>query len=189
MRVQYYTATSIDGFIADAENSLDWLFQFGSAAEEVDRGYAAFLADVGVLVMGSTTYEWILDHEHLLDDPGRWPYEQPAWVLTTRDLPGLPGRDIRFARGAIADLLPELVAAAERKNLWVVGGGDVVGQFADLGRLDDLFLGVAPVTLGAGAPLLPRRLVTPPMTLASMRRLDDFVFLHYLVPSTARPAD
>jgi dihydrofolate reductase len=181
MRVQYYTATSVDGFIADDHNSLDWLFQFGGSAEEVDRRYAEFLADVGALLMGSTTYAWILDHDRLLDDPSRWPYAQPTWVLSSRELPALPGRDVRFARGPVADLLPEVEAAAEGKNLWVVGGGDVVGQFADLGRLDDIFLAVAPVTLGSGAPLLPRAITTPPLRLRELRQVADFALLHYVV--------
>ena len=183
MRVQYYTATSVDGFIADADHSLDWLFQFDGRSEETARHYADFIADVGALVMGSTTYEWVLAHEHVDEDPSRWVYEQPTWVLSSRDLPVPAGQDVRIARGPVADLWPELEAAAGDRNLWVVGGGDVVGQFADLGRLDDLFLAVAPVLLGAGAPLLPRRLSTPPLTLRSVQQVDDFVMLHYVVPA------
>ncbi len=183
MRVQYYTATSVDGFIADTDNSLDWLFQFGGMSGEVQRTYDAFVADVGALVMGSTTYEWILDHD-VAADPSRWPYEQPTWVLTSRELEPLPGQDVRFARGPVVDLMPQLEEAAGEQNLWLVGGGDVVGQFADLGRLDDIFLGVAPVILGAGAPLLPRTLSTPPLVLQSVRQIDDFAFLHYRVPAT-----
>src|SRR3712207_7879069 len=49
-------------------------------------------------------------------------------------------------------------AAAGDRNVWVVGGGDLAGQFADVGLLDELIVSIAPVTLGAGAPLLPRRI-------------------------------
>ena len=68
-RTQYYTATSIDGFIADADNSLGWLFTLRQT-EASKQEYPDFIADVGALAMGSTTYEWILDHERLLDSPG-----------------------------------------------------------------------------------------------------------------------
>jgi len=72
-----------------------------------------------------------------------------------------------------------MAAAAGGKHLWVVGGGDLVGQFADEGLLDDVFLGVAPVFLGSGAPLLPRRILSPAMTLAAVDHDAGFVHLHY----------
>ncbi len=66
-KTQYSTATSIDGFIADKDNSLDWLFEVESASDE----FAAFFADVGAFAMGATTYEWMLAHEKLLEHPVR----------------------------------------------------------------------------------------------------------------------
>ena len=59
---QYYTATTLDGFIADPDNSLEWLFT-RAQDEDGPQSYAAFIAQVGALAMGATTYEWILDHE------------------------------------------------------------------------------------------------------------------------------
>ena len=76
MKTHYYTATSIDGRIADEHDSLTWLFQFGSDPGVDDR-YETFVAGVGALVMGSTTYEWLL-REEIRDDPTRWPYAQPT---------------------------------------------------------------------------------------------------------------
>ena len=66
-------------------------------------------------------------------------------------------------------------------NIWLVGGGDLVGQFADRGLLDEILLGVAPVMLGAGAPLLPRRLGADRLTLQGVEHDDRFVFLTYRV--------
>ena len=184
MRFQYYTATSIDGFIADADNSLEWLFQFGDEPEQgggdQPSRYQRFLAGVGAIVMGATTYEWLLEHE-IGDDPGRWPYAQPTWVFTHRELPVLTGRDIRFVRGDVARVLPDIRAAAGEHNVWIVGGGDLVGQFHEAGALHDLFLGVAPVILGAGAPLLPRKLASPPLELVEAVVEGPFVSSHYRV--------
>lgn len=77
MKTQYYTASSLDGFIADQNNSLDWLFQFGS---EPEGESSKFVSKVGAIAMGSTTYEWILNN-HIKDDaprPQKWMFEQPT---------------------------------------------------------------------------------------------------------------
>ena len=180
MKTHYYTATSIDGRIADEDDSLAWLFQFGSDPAVDDR-YETFVAGVGALVMGSTTYEWLL-REEIRDDPTRWPYAQPTWVFTSRELPGLEGADLRFVSGPVEPVHAEIAALLpEGKDLWVVGGGELAGMFLDAGLLDELHLGVAPVFLGAGAPLLPRRLVTPPLELVRCTRQGPFAQLDYRV--------
>ena len=149
-RTLYYTATTLDGYLADEHDSLHWLFK-----QEMDKdgalSYDAFIAGIGAICMGSTTYEWILDHEH-----GRWTYSQPTWVFTHRTLAEVDG-DVRFVQGDVRPVHAEMVAAADGKDLWVVGGGDLAAQFATAGLLDQLLVSIAPVTLGAGRPLLPRR--------------------------------
>jgi dihydrofolate reductase len=180
-KTQYYTATSIDGFIADPGNSLDWLFEAGSPAGKEDH-FAAFFAGVGAMAMGAVTYEWVLEHERLLEDPGLWQQyygDTPCWVFTHRQLPAVPGANLVFAQGDVRAVHERMRSAAGGRNIWLVGGGDLAGQFADQGLLDEIWLGVAPVTLGAGAPLLPRRLRAPELTLTSVERRDPFVFLTY----------
>jgi dihydrofolate reductase len=185
MKTQYYTATSIDGFIADADNSLEWLFHAGegdSEAAQVQASYPRFIADVGAVAMGSTTYEWVLDHVGADDEPGKWPYSQPTWVFSTRSLAVIGGADIRLVSGDVAAVHAEMVEAAEGRNVWLVGGGDLVGQFHDHGLLDELILGMAPVFLGSGAPLLPRRILWPTLKLREATpHGESFVTLRYEV--------
>ena len=131
---QYYTATTLDGFIADPDNSLAWLF----TRQQEPGGaltYDAFIADVGAIAMGRTTYEWIVDHEFSGKDPSewRWPYDVPCWVFTNHDLPVVPDAPITFTRGEVAAVHGEMVAAAGGRNVWIVGGGDLAGQFAESG--------------------------------------------------------
>jgi dihydrofolate reductase len=115
--------------------------------------------------------------------PAAWPYEQPAWVFTTRELPRIAGADVRFVRGAVEPVHREMAAAAAGKNLWIVGGGELAGRFHDAGLLDELFVQVAAVTLGAGLPLLPRRITTPPLRLLEVRQFGEaFAELRYEVP-------
>ncbi|MGE3841453.1 MAG: dihydrofolate reductase family protein [Vicinamibacterales bacterium] len=182
MKTQYYTASSLDGFIATADDSLDWLFRLGDIAE---TSYPSFIRDVGAIAMGATTYEWLL--KHVLgpeaDEPEPWPYEQPTWVFTTRQLPPVAGADIRFVKGDVRPVHEAMVSAAGARNVWLAGGGELVGQFHDRGLLDELFVQVGSVTLGSGKPLLPRAISDPPLRLVSARALGtNFVELHYEVP-------
>jgi len=151
-RTVYYTATSLDGFIATADHSLDWLLS-READHDGPFGYRAFELRVGALAMGATTYEWVQAH-----DPGAWAYTVPAWVFTHRELTAPPGADVRFTQADVGGVHAEMVAAAGGRDVWVVGGGDLAGEVADRGLLDEVVVSVAPVTLGGGAPLLPRRL-------------------------------
>jgi dihydrofolate reductase len=171
MKTQYYTATSLDGFIATEDDSIEWLFPLGNLSES---SYPGFIADVGALAMGSATYEWMLrNSEAVIAEAGSaWPYTQPAWIFSSRKLPGIEGADIRFVDGDIRDVHAQMRAAAGSRNIWIVGGGDLAGQFHDAGLLNEIILQVGSVTLGKGKPLFPRRVLSPALQLKSVRQID-----------------
>jgi dihydrofolate reductase len=176
MATTYFTASSVDGFIADPGETLSWLL-----SRDVDprgpMGYDLFFEQVGALAMGSATYRWVLDHE-LGGDPSRpWPYTLPTWVFSTRELPPTSG-DVRHVQGPVGPPHADMVAAAGDRDVWVVGGGDLAGQFADAGLLDDLWVQYAPVALGSGAPLLPRHVE---LRLEEVVRNRDFACTRYSV--------
>ncbi|GIF66573.1 hypothetical protein Ais01nite_46080 [Asanoa ishikariensis] len=180
MATRYYTATSIDGFIADERNSLDWLFE----VTDRDDRFGPFIAQVGAMAMGSTTYEWMLDHEKLLENPSKWQEwygDRPTWVFTHRDLPTIPGVNLTFVSGDVRPVHAAMTAAAGDRDIWLVGGGELVGAFADANLLDEIILGVTPVTLGAGAPLLPRRLTSRRLALTAVEQVGPFAYLTYAV--------
>ncbi len=183
-RIMFDTASTLNGFIADERNSLAWLF----AVEGGDQPDAALLpGNATVLVEGATTYEWLLAEQDVLAHPERWNefHEgRPSYVFTHRELPVPEGADIRFRSGAVADVLDELREAAGDGDIWVVGGGDLAGQFLDAGALDELAISFAPVTLAAGAPLFPRRLESDRLRLTSAKAFGQFARLVYEV----RPA-
>jgi len=182
MQTQYYTATSLDGFIATEDDSLDWLFPLGDLN---DTSYPAFIAEVGALAMGSATYEWMLRHaDKVAESTGSpWPYRQPAWVFSSRKLRAIDGADIRFVKGDVRPVHAEMVRAAGGKNVWVVGGGDLAGQFCDANLLDEILVQIGSVTLGRGKPLFPRRLTSPSLQLMSVRQVGPgFAELRYRVP-------
>lgn len=177
MKTIYYGASSINGFIADKNNSLNWLFQFKE--DEGPDSYPAFIAGVGAMAMGSTTYEWLLENQ--IDKGMAWPYPMPTWVFTTRSLRQLPGADIRFVKGDVRPVHDQMKTAAGDKNIWIVGGGELVGKFYDEGLLDEAIWQLAPLTLEGGAPLFPRN-AQPPFKLLSIKSYTSgFVELHYQV--------
>jgi dihydrofolate reductase len=180
-KTQYLTAASLDGYIADQDNSLAWLFEVDREQGD-DDSFTRFFTEIGAMAMGATTYEWVIDHDNLLDHPEKWHGHYggtPCWVFTHRTLPSIPGADIRFANGDVRPVHEEMTQAAGEENIWLVGGGELVGQFADCGLLDEVLVGIAPVTLGGGAPLLPRRLTAADLELVDVVRDKQFARLSY----------
>ena len=171
-RVQYYAASTLDGFIAEADDNLDWLLGYEGKYEgpETEPGpmsgggsYEHFYEGVGALVGGSTTYEWVLEHLE------NWPYAgKPWWVLSSRDLrvPEDEGVDVRVVDASVTEIHDEVVASAGERNVWIIGGGNVASQYAEAGLLDDVLVTVVPVVLGTGKPLFERRLPGGPLQLA-----------------------
>lgn len=185
-RVVFYTASTLNGFLADEKDSLDWLFAVpgGDDAESGDSGFADFLDNIGVIVEGSTTYEWVLQHDELLQHPQKWAEffgDRPTFVFTSRALAAPDGADVRFVTGSVADAWPAIRDAAHDRDIWVVGGGDLAGQFADAGLLDELQVSIAPAVLARGRPLLPRNLGSERLQLQSVTRTGQFAKLVYAV--------
>jgi dihydrofolate reductase len=185
LSVQYYCAASLDGYIAELDDTIEWLTGYqplplGEDVAPVEGGYDDFYADVGALVSGSVTYEFILG---LLERGTEWPYVgKPYWVLSSRELP-VPegdGVDVRIRNASVAELFDEMLSSAGEANLWVVGGGNVASQFADNHRLDEVLVTVVPVVLGDGKPLFDRRLPVGPMRLRGvLPRASGMVELRY----------
>lgn len=180
-RIIFDTATTLNGWIADERHSLDWLFavEHGTQPEE-----GLYPSDAAVLVEGATTYEWVLEHEKLLERSERWAElygEKPTFVFSHRERKVPEGADVRFVSGEVRDALPAIRAAADGGDIWVVGGGDLAGQFLDAGALDRIALSVAPVALTGGAPLLPRTVGADRLRLASARAVGQFARLVYEV--------
>lgn len=182
-KTQYYTATSLDGFLADPDNSLDWLLEIddlGDASTAAADQFQTFFSQVGAFCLGATTYQWVMDRE----GPDGWlrAYgDLPGWVFTHRSLTADPRLNLTFVSGDVAPVHEAMTAAAAGRNIWVVGGGELAGQFADAGLLDELILSVAPVTLGGGAPLLPRRLLSSRLRLTGVEQMGPFASLTYQV--------
>ncbi|MEQ8330282.1 MAG: dihydrofolate reductase family protein [Longimicrobiales bacterium] len=143
MRITYYVASSLDGYIADAQGGVGWLERVADGDE--DYGYHAFFDGVDALVMGRATWDFV-------ESAGGWPYgDLPARIFTHRPIEA-PGNHVRAVSGDPGPVAAELDALGCR-HLWVVGGGALASAFLAAGLLTDVIISVVPVVLGGGAPL------------------------------------
>lgn len=150
-RISVFIAQSLDGYIATDDDALDWLMAAGSADE--DYGFDAFLADVDLVAMGRSTYDFIAGMDDL-------PYgSRPVQVFTTRD------HDRRDGFEFVAMTPSAAVARWEEQGVRhvYVDGGTLIGQFLEAGLVDDLTITVVPLLLGSGKPLFHRIAVSTPL--------------------------
>lgn len=174
-RYRYYTATTLDGFLADDADSLAWLFK--QDIEDEERGtIGEFMVDVGAQVMAATTYTWVREHEP------SWLPEMPTFVFTHRDLE--PANDhVSFVEGPPAEHRAAIEAAAGGRVVWVMGGGGLAANFATAGMLDDVWVSIAPVTLGSGRPLFGGAF---DLAVQDHDRNGDFINVRYSVEGPLR---
>ena len=143
MKVTYYVATSVDGFIATVDGGVSWLDEIN--IEMTETGYGDFFASIDCLVMGRHTYDFVFDY-------GSWPYgDKPTWICTSRALRAMEGANLRIAAKA-NDVVQEAKSKG-LKHLWLVGGGKLASSFLENGLLTHLSISEMPVNLGAGIPV------------------------------------
>lgn len=181
MKTQYYTASSLDGFIATDDHSIDWLFPL---ADINQSSYPKFIEQIGAIAMGSGTYEWLLRNaDAVIAEMGSpWPYSQPVWVFSHRTLPTIAGADIHYVQDDVREHHVQMCAAAAGKNIWIAGGGELAAQFYDAGLLDEMIIQIGSVTLGSGRPVFPRQVLSPAFKLQSVQQMGEgMVELRYSV--------
>jgi dihydrofolate reductase len=152
-RGDVFIATSVDGYIARPDGSLEWLT--GRPAEEEtgehdpdqDFGYGAFLATVDAVFMGRATFDVVQGFG------GDWPYPKPVYVWTSHpdDIEVKPGADVRPVRGSLDDALERL--RADGIGRVYVDGGATVREWLRAGLVDRMTISVVPVLIGEGIPL------------------------------------
>ena len=172
MRVAYYVAVSLDGRIAGPAHDLSFLQTLEGGPE--GYGYDEFIAGIDGLVVGASSWDFMKDYGWMYGD-------RPVWVLSHReDVPVVEGADMRVFSGDVGELVAELEAAG-LEHVWVIGGGNVVGQFLAVDRLDELIVTVAPTFLGRGPSLADGEFPLRRFTLVGVERRegDDGVQLRY----------
>ncbi|WP_286266946.1 dihydrofolate reductase family protein [Thalassotalea atypica] len=155
MKYSVFIATSVDGFIAREDGSIDWLDNAGNKdadmGEHADMGFNAFIKSVDCMIMGRNTME-ILSQFNL--SPDQWPYgDLPIFVLsrTLKTLPENVTSKMTLWSGGIEDLIAKL--NNENFQHGYIDGGQTIQSFIDLRLVNQLVLTRAPILLGKGIPL------------------------------------
>jgi dihydrofolate reductase len=168
-KVIVFIASSLDGYIATEDDSLEWLFKVEG---EGDNGYAEFYETVDTIIYGRRSYDWV---QKML--PGENPYPgKKSYVITqsayTED------ENVEFYKGDLVDLIQTL-NSAQGKNIWLMGGGNLIAQFIKKNLVDEFIITIAPTLIGKGIPLFKEQEVTCELELLSVRRFNQFAELHY----------
>ena len=168
-----YIAVSLDGYIAKKDGSVDWLSGNGDNTD-IDNGYDDFYKTVDTVVMGQTTYEQIINEL----SPDTWVYEgKKCYVATSQDHPS----DTRanFITDDIVDFIKS-IKTQDGKDIWLVGGGNLVDQFIKDDLIDKYVITIIPTILADGIPLFLNNNPEIKLKLTGSKEIDGMVELSYV---------
>lgn len=170
-KIIVYIAASADGYIARADGSVDWL---SGSRQPGDYGWAKFYATIDTILWGRKTYEFGLS--------AGFPFDPDVKnYLFSRQKMNDPGPGFELVDDSVSDFA-ERIRAIPGKNIWMMGGGELISSFLDVGQIDEFIIHVIPVLIGEGIPLLAPRHRTVSLQLESCRQFEDGVIrLHYSV--------
>jgi dihydrofolate reductase len=167
-----FIATSLDGYIARKDGSLDWLFEIEG---EGDNGYTEFYDTVDTIIMGRRTYE-----EILVLEPGNFPYKNKECFVFTSKSAMKDNEDVTFIDIEVGPFV-EGLKKQEGNNIWIVGGGELLHAFLKAKLVDEFIITIAPTLIGKGIFLYKEMDVDTKLELKEITQFNQFVQMHYVV--------
>lgn len=164
-----FIASSLDGYIATKDDSVEWLYQVEG---EGDNGYSEFYDTIDTVLMGKRSYDWVMNQ-----DLKAFPYKNKACYVFTRSFAEHTD-DVTFVNDDVAHFVDQLKQQTG-KNIWMVGGGELLHYFIKEKLVDELIITVAPIILGKGIPLFKESEAPLKLLLKNTRTFNQFVELHY----------
>lgn len=147
-RFKLYIATSLDGYIAREDGSLDWLYALPNP-NQIDHGYTDFYATIDTVILGRKTYEEVLGFG--VD----WPYPDCTTYVVTSD----ENYQVKIENSQVINTITneqvDLIKQQSKKHIWIVGGGKLITAFLNLGQIDEMIIAMIPTIIGKGIPLFP----------------------------------
>ncbi len=166
MSVYFYGCITLDGYLADANNNIDWLYEIGSTD---DVNYDEFYSQMDVTVMGKRTFDEIAksDEAHLAY-PTTENFVFTHGSISIDNYTAVSGDVIEFVSGLGSD-----------KNIWIVGGNKILAPLLDANMVDVMIIQIAPVLLGDGVKLFTQESQIVDFELEDVKRYGQFAELVY----------
>ncbi len=166
-----FIASSLDGYIATKDDSLEWLF---NVEGEGDNGFTEFYEKVDTVLLGKRTYDWLMKQ-----DLEEYPYkDKECYVFTRSSMKDT--KDVKFINEDVTKFIDKL-NNQDGKNIWIVGGGELLHDFMKEKLVDELIITLAPTILGSGIPLFKEGDYQVDLTLKRVRNFNQFAELHYVI--------
>jgi dihydrofolate reductase len=176
-KIIVHIATSADGYIARPDGNIDWLTN--RAAPKGFYGLPKFMRTVDAKILGRKTFDLSVKMG------ANFNANDVRYVFSRQPPPPSIPAGVRFVTRPIRAFAKQMRARAG-KNMWMMGGGELIASFLDEGAIDELIISVVPTFIGEGIPLMaPRRRLVPLRLLSVQRFSDGVVQLHYRVRQTA----
>jgi len=140
-----YIATSLDGFIARKDGSIDWLTEIPNP-DNSDYGFSSFIDSIDGIIMGRNTFETVVSFN-------QWPYTKPVFILSNKlkKVPGAYKEKAKIVNGDIGDIVESLRKDGIERIY--VDGGKTIQSFLERNLIDEFIITRAPLLLGSGIPL------------------------------------
>ena len=173
-KVIVHIATSADGYIAGPGGDIEWLTS--RPAPKGFYGMEAFMKTIDTKLLGRKTYDLSLTMGAKFDP------KSPTIVFSRQPPPADIPAGVEFANDAIGPFVSRL-REQPGKDIWLMGGGEIISSFLDEHAIDEFVISVVPVFIGDGIPLIARRHRHVRLELQSVERFEDgLVQLHYRIP-------
>ena len=164
-----YIATSLDGYIATEDDSLEWLFNIEG---EGDNGYSEFYSTVDTILIGRRTHDWIIEQEK-----GNFPYKNKKCYVFSKSESG-KNENVEFINQDVVEFTNK-IKRLDGGNIWLVGGGNLLHSFIKERLVDEFIITIAPTLIGHGIELFKKNDFELELKLKNIRRFNQFVELHY----------
>ncbi len=170
-RIIVYIATSVDGYIARPDGSVEWL---NRRPRTVDYGINAFYATIDTILWGRKTYDWALGYHRKQGNKSGIFDTKLANFVFSRKPPKRAAPGVEFVSEPVKAFAQRL-RSAPGKHIWMMGGGELIASFLDAGEIDDFDIHVIPTLIGEGIPLVAPRHRDVPLRLRSTQKYPDGV--------------
>ena len=177
-KIIVYIATSADGYIARPDGDVEWLNRRPHTHED---GMRDFYRSIDTILFGRKTYDWALAYQNKTGSKGSMFDKNVANYIFSHHPPKEAAPGTQFVSEPVKQFA-QRIRSSSGKNIWMMGGGEIIASFLDAGEIDEFDIHVIPTFIGDGIPLIARRHRDVPLQLLSVEKYpDSAVRLRYAV--------